>query len=266
LYIRGDWVTLAATMPYTGWLWQFLNWMSLPILAVVAGILVWRTLHREFPLFFWFLLVTEGVGVLRFVAQFGTSRTYARVYWISDLAIMIFNFLAVYELFVSRLFPRFYRIKVYRFLFAAAASSVIFVGWLTALQSSSGTSVLLVEGRVLDFVVVAMLAFLVALMLLMGREWKKYDFGIAFGFAINAAASLITSATWVRTRYQPTSIDQLPLIAFDVSCLIWLVTFWRPQKRVEFPPAEQLDREMLHQARTWETLLKDWLTPGKSKR
>jgi len=253
-------------MPHTGWLWQFLSWMSLPILAVVAGILVWRTLHREFPLFFWFVLVIEAVGLLRFVAQFGTSRTYTYVYWITDLALMIFNFLAVYELFASRLFPRFYRIKLYRFLFTAAASGVIFVGWLTALQSSRGAPALLIEARVLDFVVVAMLAFLVALMLLMGREWKKYDFGIAFGLAINAAASLITSATWVRTRYHPTVIDQLPLIAFDVSCLIWLITFWKPEKRAQLLQAEELDQAMLHQARTWETLLKDWLTPQKSKR
>ena len=184
-------------MPHTVWLWQFLGWMSLPVLAVVAGILVWRRLHRAFPLFFWFLLVTEMVGLLRFMAQFGTRRTYTYVYWVTDLAIMTFNFLAVYELLVLRLFPRFYRVKLYRLLFVAAASAIIFVGWLTAFQSSRGISALLVEARVLDFVVVAMLAFLVALMLLMGREWTKYDFGIAFGFGINAAASLITSAAWV---------------------------------------------------------------------
>lgn len=253
-------------MPHTGWLWQFLNWMSLPVLAVVAGILVWRKLHRVFPLFFWFLVVTVLVGLLRFVAQFGTANTYRYVYWTSDLAIMIFTFLAVYELFVSRLFPQFYRIKPYRFLFAAAAAAIIFAGWLTAFESSRQAAALLTEARVLNFVVVAVLIFLVALMLLMGREWTRESFGIAFGFAINAAASLITSATWVRTRYRPTSIDQLPLIAFDASCLIWLITFWKPEKRTQFLPADQLDPEMLHQARSWETLLKNWLTPGKSRR
>ena len=247
-----------------GWLWQFLYWMSLPALAAVAGILVWRRLHREFPLFLGFLLTTEAVGLLRLAAQIAAPRAYPYVYWTSDLAIMMLNFLAVAELLI-RLFPRFYRVRPYRLLFSAASSVIIFAGWVTAFESSHRVAALLIEARVLDFVMVAMLTFLIALMLLMGREWTRYEFGIAFGFAINAAASLITSAAWVRARYQSTMIDQLPLIAFDISCLVWLITVSKPKKGTRFSSAGQLDAEMLREARSWETLLKTWLTSGKGR-
>ncbi len=198
--------------------------------------------------------------------QLWSSRTYSYVYWISDLVLMILTFLAVYELFVMRLFPRFYTLAIFRYLFGIAASFTILVGWLTALEAANRAAALAIEDRVLDFVVVAMLTFFVSLMLLMGREWSKYDLGISFGFVINAAASLITSAAWVRSRYKHTIIDQLPLIAFDISCFIWLITFWKPEKRTEFLSPEQLDPAMLHQARSWETVLKNWLIPGRSKR
>jgi hypothetical protein len=253
-------------MLHIDWLWQVLNWMSLPALAVVAGILVWRKVHREFPFFFWFLIVTIIAGALRFVAQFRSAQAYYYVYWVSDLIINIFIFLAVYELFIRRLFPQFHKVRFYRYLFPVIASGIILVGWLTALEAPDKTAAFLFEDRVLDSILVAILAFFVSLMLLMGREWTKYDFGIAWGLGINAAAFLIASSILVRRRYHPTVIDQLPLIAFDVSCLIWLITFWQPERRVELPRAEQLDREMLHQARNWEVILKDWLTTGKSKR
>jgi hypothetical protein len=254
-------------MNFSTLFWNALNWLALPVLAMVVIIIVWRRLYREFPFFFWFVLITEIAGFLRLVAaEFGTPKTYSEVYWTSDLVVMIFTFLAVYELFVMRLFPRFYKLPIFRSLFGLAASVIILVGWLTALKATDREAAFAIEDRVLDFVVVGMLVFFVSLMLLMGRKWTKYDFGISFGFAINSAASLITSAVWVRTRYEPSSIDQLPLIAFDISCLIWLITFWKPEKRTEFLSPEQLDPEMLRQARSWETQLKDWLTPGKSKR
>jgi hypothetical protein len=217
-------------MTHTGWLWGILAWLSLPVLAAVAGILVWRKLHREFPFFFWYLVVTDIATGVRFIAQFQGQRTYFYAYWISDLVTTIFNILAVYDLFARRLFPRFHKIRLYRYLFPIAASGIIFMSWLTALEAPNKAAALAIEDRVLDFVLVAMLVFFVSLMMLMGRRWTKYDFGIAFGFGINSAAFLITSAMWVRTHYLPTSVDQLPLIAFDASCLIWLYCFWSGDK------------------------------------
>ncbi len=253
-------------MTHTGWLWEILEWLSLPVLAVVAGILVWRRLYREFQLFFWYLVITEIATGVRFIAQFGTFQTYYYVYWTSDLAITIFSFLAVYELFMLRLFPRFHKVRFYRYLFPAVASGIIFLGWVAALEAPDKTAAFLVEDRILAGILVAILVFFVFLMMFMGREWTKYDFGIAFGLAINAVAFLIASSILVRRRYQPTSVDQLPLLAFDVSCLVWLYCFWSGDKISNNSASLPLDPAMLHQTKKWEAVLKDWLTLGKGKR
>ncbi len=242
------------------------EWLSLPALAVLAGILVWRKLHREFPFFFWFVVVADLATVVRFIAKFGSPWTYFYAYWISDLIVTVFNFLAVYELFVRRLFPSFHKVRFYRYLFATAAAATIFLGWLTALEAPDKRAAFLIEARVLNFIIAAALVLLVSLMIFMNRQWTRHDFGIALGFAINAAAFMFISAMWVRTHYGPSTVDRLPVIFYDLSCLIWLITFWKPEKRTEFLSPDRLDPDMLHQARSWETLLKNWLTPDRSKR
>src|SRR5262249_35493898 len=218
------------------WFWAVVDWSSVPMMAGVTGILVWKRLHREFPFFFWFLVVTQAVGVLRFVAQYGTPRTYYYAYWASGLAFEICNILAVYELFAQRLFARFHRTNVYRWLFPVTALVISLFAWLTSKETSSVTSIVVIVTRVLEFVAVALLVFFIALMMVMGRMWTKYEFGIAFGLVINSAGSLVTSAMWVRTHYQWTIIDRLPALALDISCLLWLYCFWSGD-RTQVTPA-----------------------------
>jgi hypothetical protein len=251
-------------MSRTSWMWVAVNWASLPILAVIVGVFVWRKLHRDFPLFFLFLIVTELVGLLRLVARYGSSHSYFYVYWISDFVFDFAGILAIYELFLLRIFPSFHKTRVYRYLFGVTAAIIAVGAWRAAASSDISAAFALVT-RVLDFSIVAMLMFFGLLMLIMGRQWKKNDFAIGFGFALNNAAALITTAVWVRTHYRSSIASELPVIAFDISCLIWLITFWKLEKK-SLQPVEQLDPELLQQARSWEEQLKDWVTPRKSKR
>jgi hypothetical protein len=246
-------------MNYSAWLWGIVNWLSLPVVVAVAGILASRKLHREFP-FFWALLVATGiVGVARFIAQFRTPWTYFYVYWISNLALDALNLLAVYELFGLRLFTRFYKVRFYRYLFAGVAAVIALGSWFTAMVSANKYKAFIVQDRVFDFVVVALLAFFLCLMLVMGREWRRYDFAIAFGLVIGNAGSLIASAMWLRSQ-QHGILGQLEPVVSDVASLIWLCGFWSNKAVVEHRAAPQLDTEMVHQARKWESILKAWLT------
>jgi hypothetical protein len=248
-------------MAYAGWFWELLYWLSLPVLAMLAGILVWRKRYREFPLFFWYLIVTLLTGQIRFNAQYGSASTYFYTYWTSDLATTIFSFLAVYELF-TRLFPRFQKVRLYRYLFPVAASAIIIAAWLTALEAPHKRAAFLIEARVLSFILVAILAFVAALMLMMGRKWTRYDFGVAFGFALINATFLITMASRVQSHYRATSLDQFTVIGFDAGCVVWLLAFLGSPGKVS-PAGDQMDHQMLDEARKWETVLKDWLTHEK---
>lgn len=249
-------------MKYAEWLWGAVNWLSLPVIALLAGILVWRKLHREFPFFFAFLVATEIVGLLRFLT-FTNQRMYFYVYWISNLFLDVLNLLAVGELFALRLFPRFHKVRIYRFLFAVVGVIIVLAGWLVAIASSNKYRAFIVQDRVLDVIAVGMLAFFVGLMMVMGREWTKYQFGIAFGLVVANVGSLLASAMWLRTLSSQRVLEEIPPIAFDVACLIWLYCFWSGDKGLSRVAPAPPQPEMVQEARRWEAVLKEWMVPRR---
>ncbi len=252
-------------MTWPNWLWEVSAWLSLPVLGLLAGLIAGRKLYREFPFFFAYVLTTSVVGVVRFVVYKEYAKLYFYVFWSSDFVLLVVTFLALYETFLRRIFPAFSKVRLYRHLFPAAGAVVAFLAFLTALHSPDKHSTFLTMSRIFDFLRSAVIAFFVILILLMRREFSGYEFSIACGFGLQAAVALVNSALKTQANYKSTILDHLESVAYDAACLIWLITFWKREKHTEFLSPEQLDPTMLHQARSWETVLKNWLTPGRSK-
>jgi hypothetical protein len=248
------------------WLLFAAHWSPFVALGLTGMFFVWRRLWRILPFFFVYLLFALLVGVIRYVALRSGRAPYFYTYWVSDLVASVVVFLPVYEVFLRRLFAGFHKTRFYRSIFPLAAIVILILAVITALQAHDKGAAFQTASRVFDFMRTAVLAFFIGLMLLMGRDWTRYDLGITLGFAIQAAVALANSAVRAGLHYTPPILGTIDIIAYNLSCLIWLITFWKPEKRTEFLSSEQLDPEMLHQARSWETQLKDWLTPGKSKR
>lgn len=246
---------------FTQLLAQFVGWLSLPVLAVLAGILVWRRALRAFPHFFNYVVVNELVGLTRLLAYHAPPAAYGRIYWISDVLIAIFAFLATYELFAKRLFPRFSSVRFYQYLFPIAAVVIALVA-VPALIEMHRRSILLMMIHVFDVLRVAILFFFVGLMVFMGRRWARYEFGIAMGLVVEASTLLMTSVVWPSQSFIRHAMDQLPIIAYDIACLIWLITFLK-QEKPEPVPSKPLSPEVLKEARKWEETLKGSL--GKKK-
>jgi hypothetical protein len=242
------------------WLWAIIEWLSLPVLAVLLGIMLWRKIYREFPFFFAYVLITEGAALIRVAAQFSRPLTYFYVYWISDLLISFFYLFVVYELFAKRIFPRYYKIGIYRYLFPFAAVAAMILGCLAAFAPRN-MGVLALEDRILDAILVVLLLFFGLLMLLMGRRWTRYEFCISFGFAIYAAAFLIATTMWAQSRYFGKGLD-IPVIAYDISALVWLFSFWSPERTSE--QAQAITPELVSEARAWQSLLRNWISSKKS--
>ena len=248
-------------MTSIGWIWQVLDWFSFPVLAVVLGILISRKLYREYPFFSLYILITQIATVARFAVLVSVPRSYFYTYWISDVIIALLNVLALYELFVRRIFPQFYRVGLYRYLFPILAVLAVLFGGLAALNPKN-MGVLALEDRILDAVVVGILMFFGLLMLVIGRQWTKHDFGIAFGFAIWSAAFLISTTIWMRSHFESVSAH-IPVIAYDFASLIWLFAFWSPE-RTPTPGHGAITPELLSEAREWQSVLRSWISSKKS--
>lgn len=243
------------------WLQFTIDWVGLPALALLAGLLLYRRWYREFPFFFCYVVGAELVGIARLVSARVLPGMYHRVYWISDTALAAFAFLATYELFFKRLFQRFYKTRVYRLLFPVAITATILVA-LTALIGGRA-SILTVTSRVYELMRATILLFFVVLMLVVGRRWTRQEFGIAFGFALDVSMSLALIGVWSRSANRSPFLDRLAVIAYDLACLVWLYCFWSAAPTQVSAPSPALSTEALEEARKWEDSLKDFMSQGK---
>jgi hypothetical protein len=116
---------------------------------------------------------------------------------------------------------------------------------------------------VFDFLRSAVIGFFVMLVLLVGREFSGYEFNIALGFGIQAAVALISAALAARAQYKNSALARFEPVAFDLACVIWLFAFWKKPKPASAPQAGQLSPELLDQAKSWESSLKDLVKPKK---
>lgn len=249
-------------MHLQGWLYFFVNWFGLPALALLAILLVYRRWRRVFPLFLVYVVGTELIGIARLVSLRAPAQLYARIYWISDTVFASLALLATYELFLKRLFPAFYRVRFYRTLFPATAILVTGGAVLVALLGGH-FSILAKTIHLYLFLRSAVLFFFVALMLIMGRQWTRQEFGIAFGFGLDVSTALLLLGTWAHISGRSGTIAILSVITYDIACIIWIYCFWQAPKSEPAVPSAPLSPDALHEAKKWEESLKDYISPGK---
>ena len=250
---------------HTGFLWQAIYWFSTPALAVVVAVLFVRRVQRRFPLFVFYVFLLLLIDLVRLLAFYGLSRRgYFYVYWISDAVGSLFALLVAGELMLRRLFAHFQKVRFYRYLFLFAGVVIAGLTLLTVYSSNPALllSVLIKALHASDVFLTAMLLFFVALMLFMGRRWSQYEFGIALGLGINAAALLLTFAIFSKSGPLQSFAREIPVFGEDGAALAWLLFFLKPEKPT---PAvtKPVSPEVLDEARKWEETLKGSLTGKK---
>jgi len=97
----------------------------------------------------------------------------------------------------------------------------------------------------------------------MGRAWNRYDLGIALGFGIQAAVALANAAFRARLNRYSAIFDTAEGLTYDLTCLIWLITFWKAEQPTPHVSQTQLSPALLAQAKSWESGLKDLVKSKK---
>ena len=200
-----------------------------------------------------------------FWAYYWSPRSYFSTYWISNLVSALFILLATYELFIKRLFLGFYKFLFYRHLFSIAGVLTIAVAISTVIVGNIGLAPLPNAIHVLHVLQIAALLFFVALMSFMGRSWGPYELGIAVGLGLNTAAFVIVFVIFMKSGPLHGIVRELPSIAFDLACLISLITFLKPEKPTRVS-ADPMSPEIIGEAQKWEkTLKRSWTGKKPSK-
>jgi hypothetical protein len=249
-------------MNINAWVWEIVGWAALLIVAALVVIFLYRRLAPEFPLFFSYLLATELVGITRFAASGVSPQAYHNVYWITDIVYTLFALTATYELFIKRLFPNFYKVAFYRYIFLVAVVLITIFTIVIGLLSGHAR-VLVLTVYVYNFIRAALLVFFVALMLVMGRQWNKQEFGIAIGFGLDVSMSLAALGFWFHTLGMELLIGRISGVVYDVVCLIWVYCFWSARRTPVLAASAGLSQETLGEAKKWESTLKDFISNDK---
>lgn len=250
----------------SGFLWQAFSWLSTPVLAALGAILLARKLQRDFPLFVFYVLLLFSIDIARLAAYYGApAKSYYYVYWISDAVATLFALLSTGELMLKRLFPDFYRVRFYRYLFFFAAALIAIFAIVTALNSRPYVLLSKLIGvlHTAEVLLAAMLAFFVGLMVFMGRRWSKYEFGIALGLGVGAAALLFSLAIIAKSGPLQGIFRRIPVFGEDAAAIVWLLFFLTPERH-GFASGAGVNPEVLQHARELQEALKDSL-PGKKR-
>lgn len=207
---------------------QLVLWISHPALELfLAGVMVWRKLHRKFPVFFAYILFQlVNFGVLFPIHQYGTYGLYFYGYWIGATISLGIGFKVIHEIFLD-VFRPYHTLKdLGTVLFKWAALVMLFVALVVAIASSGGQSPIVLAVATMQRCVRVIQCGLILFLLFFSRylnvSWKQQSFGIASGFGVFAAAELAGSALYVGGLINDPVLGLIGTFSYTCAVLMWL--------------------------------------------
>ena len=220
--------------PYAAWFYMPLQITGIVFLTTLLVLVFKRKLHKEFPLFFTYILFSISATL----AHIGTSlnyRLYFKVFWATEAISAVLALLALYEAFHYvfildfEAWPWFWTV----FPGAVIILSMIFIGDTLLHPPMHATKVVAI---ILSFETVVncvkgglFLMFLVLAWYLLGHSWPTYPYGMVLGFAVSTAGSLL--AYWLFSIFG-TKVGWLgkygPPMSYILAVLIWIASCFLP--------------------------------------
>jgi hypothetical protein len=234
--------------------------------AWVAALVVRRKLHREFPFFFTYLILSVIVPLVRLSVS-GTYVTFFTVFWSTEALYALLAVLALYEVFHEVFLPFYQLWWWFRLLFPGAFLLIAFLSIRNAihnpaLRNPRPMEIVFALATSVNYLEAVLFGLFFALVLLLGVRWRSYPFGIVEGFGLSALGSLIAYGlrSEFGTKYN-TFAKYAPPVAYIVGVLVWLDTFLRqPDPEMVHAWRKQITPEqLLAEAREYIGLLKRFL-------
>jgi hypothetical protein len=203
-------------------------WIVHPVIEIpLAGIMYWRKLHRQFPIFFAYILFQVAQFVILFpLFRSDSVMEYFLAYWISAIACWVFGFKIIHEIFsdVFRLFPTQKNMGMVQFRWAALVVALMLV--LLA-STFGGPDTPLVNGmiaveRCVRFTQCALILFLLLFSRRLGVSWRQQSIGIALGFGWFAGVELVAFVLYSGGAIQQLTLSLLNLVAYSLALIVWI--------------------------------------------
>jgi hypothetical protein len=203
-------------------------WYAQPILQSVVATILWRRkLHKQFPVFFWFLVVQVANFAIIFpLYRTGNYRLYFYPFWMGEAVNAVLGFKVIHEIFLN-VFRPYHTLKdLGTLLFKWAGVVMLMVSVVVAFSNSFDRSPLVhaltTLQRSVRVVQLGLILFLVLFSRFLGVSRKQISFGISLGFGLFAGVELLLYALNSGGVVKQGPLNLINMVTFLVAILVWL--------------------------------------------
>src|SRR6202158_647204 len=203
-------------------------WCAPPILQSVVAVILWRRkLHKQFPVFFIFLLTqVANFAVIFPIWLTGNYSLYFAPFWLGEAINAVVGFKVIHEIFID-VFRPYHTLKdLGTLLFKWAGVVMLLVSVVVAFSNSFDQSPLIhaltTLQRSVRIVQLGLILFLLLFSRFLGVSRKPISFGISLGFGLFAGAELMMYALNSGGYVKQSQMDQINMMAYLVAVFIWL--------------------------------------------
>ncbi len=231
-------------------------WIASSLLEVfLVAYILKKKLHREYPIFFAFLVASTTSDLTNFILSFVSFKAYYYAYWTGMALTVSLGYSMLHEVF-KHVFRPYESLRTFgSTLFRWSTIVLIMIGIVMALSSTQTTrepitNFIFAIDRSVQLMQCGLALFLFLFARQLGMTEGHRVFGIAVGFGVTAATHLI--AVTLRSHF-PTQTSQFVLqivnqLAYLASVSIWTVYMWRPEP-------ERRRASVLQQTESWNYAL-----------
>jgi hypothetical protein len=202
-------------------------WCAQPILQSVVALILWhRKMHKQFPVFFLFLLVQVANFAIIFPLWLvGDFKMYFVFFWLGEAANAVLGFKVIHEIFLD-VFRPYHTLKdLGTLLFKWAGVVMLLVSVVVAFSNSFDQSPLVhavtTLQRSVRIVQFGLILFLLLFSRFLGVSRKQVSFGISLGFGLFAGVELMLMALNSGGFVMQGNLNLVNMVTLILAILVW---------------------------------------------
>ena len=202
-------------------------WCAQPILQSVVAVILWhRKMHKQFPVFFLFLLVqVANFAVIFPLWLVGDSKMYFVFFWLGEAANAVLGVKVIHEIFLD-VFRPYHTLKdLGTLLFKWAGVVMLLVSVVVAFSNSFDHSPLVhavtTLQRSVRIVQFGLILFLLLFSRFLGVSRKQVSFGISLGFGLFAGVELMLMALNSGGFVMQGNLNLVNMVTLILAILVW---------------------------------------------
>jgi hypothetical protein len=203
-------------------------WCAQPILQSVVAVILWRRkLHKQFPVFFLFLLAqVANFAVIFPLWRTGDYGLYFWPFWLGEAVNAVLGFKVIHEIFLD-VFRPYHTLKdLGTLLFKWAGVVMLLVSVVVAFSNSFDQSPLVhavtTLQRSVRIVQLGLILFMLLFASFLGVSRKQVSFGISLGFGLFAGVELMLMALNSGGFVRMANLNLINMVTYVLAILVWL--------------------------------------------